>query len=230
MPEDRLLRILVKLKADKDHEREPRRLCEVSADVLSVTGAGVMLMSGDLARGSLCSSNPVSALIEELQFTLGEGPCIDAYRYDIPVLEPDLVEGGARWTVFTPRAVAAGVHAIFGFPLQIGAVRLGALNAYRDLPGPLSEDQHADALVMSGLIVRSIIAMQADAPLGELSSEIEAGADLHLVVHQATGVVSHQLDVGVTEALIRLRAYAFAHDRTVSDVARDIVEGGLRLD
>lgn len=231
MPEDRLLRILAKLRADPEHHGRPRRLCEVSVDVLSVTGAGVMLMSGDLVQGSLCSSNEVSALIEDLQFTLGEGPCVDAYQLDRPVVEPDLAEPReARWMTFTPQAVAAGVRAVFGFPLQLGAIRLGALNLYRDSAGPLEEDQHADALVMAGVVARSIIAMQADAPLGELAPEIETGADLRAVVHQATGVVSAQLGVSVTEALIRLRAYAFATERSLTDVAEDVVQRGLRLD
>ncbi|MGH9920789.1 MAG: GAF domain-containing protein, partial [Nitrososphaerales archaeon] len=164
MPEDRVLRILAKLRAEKDHAL-PRRLCEVSVEVLSMTGAGVMLMSGDLARGSLCSSNDVSALIEDLQFTLGEGPCVDAHRSDLPVIEPDLAEPHeARWTIFTPQAVAAGARAVFGFPLQLGAVRLGALNLYRDRPGQLDADQHADAVVMARVVARSIIAMQAEAP------------------------------------------------------------------
>ena len=101
-----------------------------------MSGAGIMLMTGDVARGSLCSSNPVSALIEDLQFTLGEGPCIDAYHEERPVLEPDLADPDhARWMAFSPPAVDAGVRAVFGFPVQIGVIRLGALNLYSDRPG-----------------------------------------------------------------------------------------------
>jgi hypothetical protein len=114
------------------------RLCEVSADVAAVSGAGIMLMSGDVPRGSVCSSDEVSALVEELQYMLGEGPCVDAYRQDRPVLEPDLADPvRARWLAFDPPAVEAGVRAVFGFPLQVGVVRLGALNLYRDRLGPL---------------------------------------------------------------------------------------------
>ena len=72
-----------------------------------MSGAGIMLMTGDVPRGSLCSSNDVSALIEDLQFTLGEGPCIDAYQLDRPVLEPDLADPDtARWLAFSPPAAA----------------------------------------------------------------------------------------------------------------------------
>ena len=230
MPGDRLQRILGLLAAGGDAEVAPARLCVVCADAVALTGAGVMLMSGDLPRGSVCSSDERSALIEELQYTLGEGPCVDAYHQDRPVLEPDLAGTGvARWVAFSGPAVAAGARAVFGFPLQVGAIRLGALNMYRDRPGPLSADQHADALVMAGVAARAVLAMQADAPPGELAAELEAGANFHFVVHQAAGIVSAQLDVSMTEALIRLRAYAFANDRVLTAVAEDVVARRLHL-
>ena len=231
MAADRLLRILAQLDAGDGAEPGAGRLCEVCADVVAMTGAGIMLMSGDIQRGSVCSSNEVSALIEELQFTLGEGPCVDAYRTDRPVLEPDLANTVApRWLAFTPPAVAAGARAIFGFPLQVGAIRLGALNLYRDRPGALGGAQHADALVMAGVAARAVLAMQANAPPGALGADLEAGSDFRFVVHQASGMVAAQLEVSVTEALVRLRAYAFANGRLVTDVAEDVVARRLRLE
>src|SRR5882724_3043815 len=120
-------------------EPETKRLCEVCAAVTGMSGAGIMLMSDDVPRGSICTTNEVSALIEQLQYDLGEGPCVDAYRTDQPVLEPDLVDPHTRrWPAFSGPAVDAGVRAIFGFPLQVGAVRLGALNLYRERLGVLT--------------------------------------------------------------------------------------------
>jgi hypothetical protein len=202
----------------------------VCAEVVVMTGAGIMLMSGERSRGSVCSSNEVSAMIEDLQYTLGEGPCVDAYHQDYPVLEPDMVDPTAsRWFAFTPAAVAAGVRAIFGFPMRVGTVRLGALNLYRDQPGPLSDDQHADALVMAGVAARTVLSMQARAPRGALAGELEAGSDFRFVVHQASGMVSAQLEVSVGEAMVRLRAYAFANDRLLTDIAEEVVARRLRF-
>ena len=79
---------------------------------------------------------------------------------------------------FTPQAVEAGVRAVFGFPLRVGAVRLGALNLYQDRPGPLSDDQHADALVMADVIARWVLDVQAGAPPGALAEELERGRRL----------------------------------------------------
>ena len=172
----------------------------------------------------------MSALIEDLQYTLGEGPCVDAYGGNEPVVEPDLADrGGTRWAAFTPPAVEAGALAVFGFPLRVGVVRIGALNLYRDLPGPLDDDQHADGLVLAGIAARAVLAMQAEGRPGMLGRELEAGSDFRFVVHQASGMVSVQLDVSVGESLVRLRAYAFAHDRPLTEVARDVVARRLRL-
>ena len=230
MAGDRLLRILAQVSSGSTGETEPARLCEVCAEITGMTGAGIMLMAGETQQGSVCSSNEVSALIEELQFTLGEGPCVDAHREERPVLEPDLANpANARWLGFTPPAVAAGARAVFGFPLQVGSVRVGALNLYRDRAGPMTDDQYADSLVLSGVAARAVLAMQAHAVPGTLPTELEDGADFRFVVHQASGMVAVQLGVTVGEALARLRAYAFANDLRLSDVAEAIVARKLRL-
>lgn len=195
-----------------------------------MSGAGVMLMSGDLPAGSLCTTDGTSHLIEDLQFTLGEGPCVDAHHQGRVVSEPDLAHPQVpRWLAFTARAVPEGVRAVFGFPLQVGAARLGALNLYRDAPGPLSDLQHADALVMAQLIASWILDVQGAAAPGVLAEAFERGGDFHFLVHNAAGAVSAQLGVSVTEALIRLRAYAFANDRSVLEVAQDVVARRLRF-
>jgi hypothetical protein len=231
VPGERLARILAHFDPPGDGDAPTARLCEVCAEVSAMTGAGIMLMSGDVPGGSVCTTDDVSALIEDLQYTLGEGPCVDAHLQNRPVLEPDLAHPSTpRWLAFTPQAVAAGARAIFGFPLQLGAVRLGAMNLYRDRPGRLSDGQHADALVLAGVVTRSVLAMQAHAPPDALAAELEAGADLRLVVHQATGMIAAQREVGVREALIRLRAYAFSNDRPLSEVAEAVVARQLRFD
>ncbi len=231
MAGDRRLRILTRLAGGTSSKGETKRLCDVCAEATGMSGAAITLMSGDVARGSVCTTNTVSALIEELQYALGEGPCVDAYSQDRPVLEPDLAHPARpRWLAFTAAAVETGVRAVFGFPLHVGAVRLGALNLYRDQPGPLSDDQHGDALVIADVAAQAVLVLQANAPPGRLAAELEAGADFHYVVHQASGMVAAQLEVSVAQALIRMRAYAFANARPLAAVADDVVGRTLRFD
>jgi hypothetical protein len=231
VPGERLQRILALLAAGEGPAAGTARLCDVCAEVSAMSGAGIMLMSDEIPAGSLCTTNAVSTLIEDLQFELGEGPCVDAYSLGRPVLEPDLADPTTpRWFAFAPPALAAGVRAVFGFPLQVGAARLGALNLYRDRPGPLTDDQHADALVMAEVAAHEVLTMQAHASVDTVAVEFETGADFHLVVHQASGMVAAQLGVTVGEALIRLRAYSFAHEGTLTDVAEAVVARRLRFD
>jgi hypothetical protein len=212
-------------------ELATKRLCEVCVELTGMSGAGIMLMDGDLPRGSVCTTNKVSTTIEELQYALGEGPCVDAHNYGRPVLEPDLAEPRTpRWAAFAGPALDAGVRAIFGFPLHVGAVRLGALSLYCDRPGSLTAEQHADSIVAADVATYAVLALQANAAPGQLAAELEAGADFGYVVHQASGMVSAQLDVSVGQALVRLRAHAFGNERRLADVARDVVAGTLRFD
>ena len=132
---------------------------------------------------------------------------------------------------FSRSAVAAGARAVFGFPIAVGDVRLGALNLYRDRPGPLTADQHADALVVADVAARSIIAMQAGAAPGQLGGELEAGGNFRFVVHQAAGMVAVQLGVprrrgAGPAARPRLQP---ATTRLV-DVAEDVIARRLRFD
>jgi hypothetical protein len=218
------------LAAGADRGWSSAQLCGVTRDIVGVSGAGVMLMSGDVPRGSLCCTNDVSNLIEELQFALGEGPCVDAYQQSQVVVEPNLADPGTpRWFAFSPQAVEAGVRAVFAFPLRVGTTRLGALDLYRNRPGSLTDDQRADALVMADVVANWVLDMQASASPGSVAEELERDADFHVVVHNAAGAVSVQLGVSIPEALIRLRAYAFSNDRPLRDVAGDVMARRLRF-
>jgi hypothetical protein len=228
VPNSRRLRILSRLPETGASAAD--QLCHVCMDVTAMSGVGIMLMSSDAPSGSPFATNAVSALIEELQITLGEGPCVDAYKFARPVVEPDLAAASGRWTAFTPAVLAAGVRAIFGFPLWAGSNVMGALDLYRDRPGALSEDQHADALVMADIVGEAILLSQSLAPPGELATALEPMGKLQDIVHGATGMVSAQLGVSVGEALARLRAYSFAVDRPLVDVAREVVARRLRID
>ena len=230
MSSERRAEILLQLYTSGSNALETDRLGQICASVVGVTGAGLMLMSDDVPRGSVGATDDVSQLIEDLQFTLGEGPCIDAHRQDRPILEPDLADPETpRWLGFSPPAVSAGARALFGFPLQVGSVRLGALNLYRDRPGALTDRQYEDALVMADVAAQALLIMQTRAPAGSLGAEIERGLDLQNVVHQAAGMVAAQIKGSVGQALIRLRAHAFSHDRALVLVAEDIVARRLRF-
>jgi len=212
-------------------EEDPNHsLCVAAAAAVGVAGAGVILMSGGRALGSVCASNPMTEAAEEVQYTLGEGPCVDAFRTKEPVLMPDLADPhSTRWPGFKEGAEAAGVRAVFGFPLLIESVCFGALNLYHDEPGALTDEQFANAVAIAHVASRTVLGWQTVAGPGSLAWQLEHVPMHRAAVHQATGMISVQAGISVPDAVVMLRAYAFSEDRPISDVATEVVGGSLRL-
>jgi GAF domain/ANTAR domain len=213
-------------------EHDPQRsLCSACAKVAEVSGAGVVLILHGRALGTVCSSDSTTEAVEEVQFTLGEGPCVDAFRSQAPVLVPDLAgPGGSRWPGFRTGALAEGIQAVFGFPMLVGSVCIGALNLYHRRSGALTDEQVADAMVIAHVAGRTVLSWQSVAGMGSLAWQLEHVPAHRAVVHQATGMISVQGGVAVDDAVILLRAYSFAEDRPISTVAAEVVDGRLRFD
>jgi hypothetical protein len=217
-------------------------VCAAAATSLDVSGAWVTANDGINPGQALWATDVVSESLAEVQITLGEGPCHDAALSGVPVLAANLADGsGHRWAVFGEAAVRAGAAAVFAFPLRIGAIRVGVLGFYRDKEGPLETLQLGNALILADIATMLLLdaeARQADPPSGAadpLSGAAPASQATDLTVHQAeiaqaTGMLTEQLGVGITEAFARLRAYAYTQDRRLSDIAHDIVTRRLRLD
>ncbi len=147
------------------------------------------------------------------------------------MLAPDLADPlFTRWPGFGVGARSAGVRAAFGFPLLIQSVCFGALNLYNDVPGALSDEQFEDARAVAHVASRTVLSWQSVAGPGSLAWQLEHVPMHRAVVHQAGGMVSVQASVPIADAVVMLRAYAFAEDRSITDVATEIVSGTLRLD
>jgi hypothetical protein len=210
----------------------PARLCAECLSALSVSGVGVALMTADGPSGVvLAATDGRARQLEELQFAHGEGPCVEASSSGRPVLQPDLgAAGSARWPRFRAAALDAGVHAIFAFPLRVGAIRVGVLDLYRDTPGPLSAPHLADALAFTDAATIVVLHLQDHDERGGVSSALTGPIDSRAEVHQATGMITIQLGINLAEALLRLRAHAYATGQTVSAVAADVVNRRLHFD
>ena len=206
-----------------------QRLCRVAVRTLPTTGAGVSMLGPDGARGVAAASSSQSEELEELQFTLGEGPCMDAFASRQPVLEADLAEGH-RWLAYGPAVRNRGIRAVFAFPLQVGAARLGVLDLYRDKPGSLSKTAFAQALAFAEVAVRTLLDGQKHAAVGRSAGGIDEALEYRSELYQAQGMVQAQLGVSLEEAMARMRAYAYSHDRRLGDVARDVVARRVVLD
>ena len=225
---DQSLRIAVAFAREAAKSPEAR-LCTACVDVLDVAGAGITIMGGGHA-GPVCVSNPRMAALEDLQYAIGEGPCQDAFRSNTFVHAPRLdVSASARWPSFVDLAHATGVCAVFAYPLSAKGAKIGVLTLYQDTEGELSTMQHEDSIAMVGVLTETVLSLQDAAPVGVLAAEIDDVVAYRAEVHQASGMVSVQLQIPVAEALLRIRAHAFADGRPLGVVAADIVARRLRL-
>jgi len=177
-------------------------------------------------------SEPAYAALEELQLSLGEGPCVDAVASRRPVLVPDLpAEAMRRWRGYASALHDSGVRAVFAFPLQFGAARLGALDIFRSKVGPLTAGEFRDALTFADVGVSTLLDGQARAAPGVAADGLDDDVvGQRAELFQAQGMVAVQLGISLADALARLRARAYAEDKPVGDMARDVVTRRVSFD
>lgn len=205
------------------------RICRVAVRILPADGAGITLMGSDARPiGTIAASSPPFRELEEIQFTLGEGPCIEASALRSPVLEENLGrEGRRRWPAYAAAAQDAGVNAVFAFPIHVGAARLGVLDVYRYREAPLTLESLRDALGLARICLTTMLSLPAGEPVAEAVDGMGDAFGLSLEVYQAQGVLMMQLGVSLAEAMVRLRAHAYAGGRPIEDVAREVLAGTI---
>jgi GAF domain-containing protein len=217
--------VLAELRERAEGAAPMRLICQACVRLLRVDGASVSVMTGTAGRMVLYASDEVVAHIEALQFSLGEGPCVEAFDTRRPVLVPDLAAASAlSWPVFAEEMIGRPVRAIFAFPLRSGAISIGAMDLYRRRTGGFTPEDLALALALVDLAAMALLAVQLGEPFGGgIGAERWALYGDRAVVHQASGMLIAALDVSAEQALSLLRGYAFATGRMVDDVARDVV-------
>ncbi|MGI9084792.1 MAG: GAF and ANTAR domain-containing protein, partial [Aeromicrobium sp.] len=201
-------------------------LCRSLTANLPAMGAAVNLVQARGTEAVAAASDDRSRDIDQLQFTTGEGPCHDAFAARRPVLIRDLQsEARQRWPAFTSAASAAGVAAVFAFPLHIGAVGFGILDVYAEQALSLSPEQVAMVLTYAQIATEILLGGDLTTASGERAVGSAKALDYRAEIHQALGMAMVGLRVGPAEALIWMRAHASDHDRTLISLAREIITG-----
>ena len=207
-----------------------RRLCDKAVLSLPAAGAGLTVSAKESRYGLVAAADPASERLEELQFVLGEGPCIDASASRRPVLVASLgYDGPSRWPLYTSAAQEFGVRAVFAFPLQVGAAQIGVMDFFRTREGGLSDPELGRAFEMADEAVA--ILLDGPGPSGPQTDPGPADGELAgpTELFQAQGMVMVQTGGTLAEAMARIRAYAYAEDLRLTDVARAIVDRRLRF-
>lgn len=202
-------------------------LCAAALTGAGVDAGAVTILSSDGAPAVLHATDRLAASVEDLQFTLGQGPGIDAVWAGSPVLVSELTdpsEGVAtRWPAFLDLARTVGLRAVFAFPIRMGAISLGRLGLYRCSPGRLAPDQLRLALDTTDRVGDYLMGLDAAQVDGIASSSYR------MAVHQAAGMVMVQLGVSIEDALVRIRATSYVEETSIDTLAADIVGGRRRF-
>ncbi|MDG3016460.1 GAF and ANTAR domain-containing protein [Speluncibacter jeojiensis] len=206
------------------------RVCRACVEVLPVDGASISAVTGKNGPETLYASDAVSDRLASLQFPLGEGPCVEAFTAGRAVIISDLARAStAAWPVFASELAGLEVGAVFAFPIRSGAIDIGTLQMYRSRAGALTEADLALALRVVDIAAVALLALHPG-PGRQVEGEWLAALPRDgIAVHQATGMLIHQLKIPAKEALARLRAHAFATGRSVDDIARDVLAGRSTL-
>ncbi len=217
-------RALLAIARDVGSDRAlAEQICQACVLGLDVDGAAISLLTASTSRETLCVTDATAELLEDLQFSLGEGACMEAALTGRPVLVPDLHHSTEtnRWPIFAAAVMEQSeVGALFAVPLQWGTINLGVLDLYRNAPGSLRNAQLRDAINSANMAALMLLGVRTDPGDGEwLDHSLHGRAE----IHQATGMVLVQLGISATDALARMRAYAFVEQRLLGEVARDVV-------
>ncbi len=212
------------------------RLCDACVVLLDVDAAAISLVLDGASSGTLGSTGEPARMYDELQFTLGEGPCLEAVTRRIPILAVDLADSGeARWPAYRPAMLAHQIRSVYAIPIVVAGEFVGALDLFRAQAGPLPEEQLIDAIAAAELAAIPVLdLLDADLQAAVVDPTSNAWAELNALsrteVSQATGMLVAQLGLEPAEALVRLRAHAYATGRSATDVARDILDRRLKLE
>ena len=204
--------------------------------LFDIDAAAISLVFDGATSGTLGSSGEPARIYDELQFTLGEGPCLDSITFKGPILVADLADpDDARWPIYGPAMLSHRIRGVFAMPVLVAGEHIGALDFFRAQPGDLGEDNLAGAIAaaeLAGVPLLDLMNDDLQAAVNDPGSDAwpELQALSRAEVSQATGMLVAQLGVEPAEALVRLRAHAYATGRSATDVARDILDRRLRLE
>jgi hypothetical protein len=211
-------------------------LCRACVGLFGVDAAAISLVIDGTSAGTLGASGASARIYDELQFTLGEGPCLDTVAHRAPMLVADLADPAeVRWPAYGPAMLAHHIRGVYAVPVVVAGDCIGALELFCSDPAMLASEQLAGALTAAELAQLPLLDLLGKGLLAAVTDpDDDAWAELNTLcraeVSQATGMLVAQLAVGPAEALVRLRGHAYATGSSATDVARDILAHRLHLD
>ena len=200
------------------------RMCVPFLRALPISGVSIWVLGAGRVGSTVCSSDDTAARLDAVHFDCGEGPRWEVVRTGRAVMVSNIrARSHDRWPFFSSEASRLGVGALFAFPIRLGAVVVGVADMYRRGAGDFDSDQAQQAQDLASAaaaeaVQHATFAADHERPLADV---IEP--EMRREVLQATGMILVQLETTAHEALVRLKAHAFARGDSVLHVANLVV-------
>lgn len=195
-----------------------------TAELLDASPVGLLLADHQGRLEFMAASDENVKLLELFQVQNQEGPCLDAFRTGIAVVNADLQNAADRWPLFAPRAAQAGFRSVHAFPLRLRAQRIGAMNVFSNhIGGRLAESDVEMVQALADIASIGLLQERAISRAELLTEQLQGALNSRIVIEQAKGVVAQARGVSVGEAFVLIRAYCRANHLRLGQVALAII-------
>jgi GAF domain-containing protein len=194
-----------------------------TAELIDVPAVGLLLADAHGVLQFMAASNEATKLLELFQIQNHEGPCLDAFRTQVPVVNADLRQAGSQWPSFAPRAAQAGFRSVHAIPLRLRKQVIGALNLFGADTGALAP---GDVKVLQALADIATIGLMQERIIHrgqQITEQLQGALNSRIIIEQAKGALSRIRGVSVDEAYALIIAHARGNNVRLSDLSRAIV-------
>jgi GAF domain-containing protein len=204
------------------------RLVEHSVRLLAADAAGILLIDPQGRLRVVASSSDESGWMDLLQVQADQGPCVDCVRTGRAVSVFDLSEAEHRWPQLVAALQGRGTYrSVHALPLRLRGDAIGALNLFHTDPGPLPDADLRLGQALADIATIGILQERAVRRGEVVTEQLQTALNSRIIVEQAKGVLAQTAGLSMDVAFDRLRRYARANNKLLSDVARQVVAEGL---
>jgi GAF domain-containing protein len=201
-----------------------------SVELLDASAAGIMLADQNGRLAVMASSTEEARLLELYELQNNEGPCLDCFRSGVPVARADLPAMRSSWPVFTNRLQELGFRSAQAVPMRLRNETIGTLNIFRATPGLLTDDDLRIGQAMADVATIGLLQERAIAAREVLATQLQGALDSRIQLEQAKGMLAERRGLQMDEAFQLMRGYARGHNRRLSEVAAQIIDGSIDSD
>jgi GAF domain-containing protein len=201
-------------------------LTDRCVELLDAAAAGILLADDDGGLHFMAASSEQARLLELFQLQNHEGPCLDCFSTGQPAVNQDLALS-QQWPRFAPQALAAGFTSVHALPMRLRDKVIGALNVFTADCVPATEDDLLIAQALADAATIAILQNQATREAQVVADQLSGALTSRVAIEQAKGILAERAEVDMQEAFERLRRYAREHNRQLSLVAAELIDGTL---